>query len=174
MSIPSPLRLSQLTGRRVVDGNGRARGRVVDLRSPGEPETQPREKPRHVEALLYGRRGLLERLGWVEPKSEEVLWRDVDVLDARTIRVDAQALRNARKRQDDSRRYARVEARKAAEEAEQETQENPAPQAAKKAATKKAAKKTAKKARKAKPRKAHSDEPQRAQKGSSNSRERRK
>jgi hypothetical protein len=166
----STLRLSQLTGRRVVDRNGHLRGRVVDVRSPGEPETHPREKPRHVEALLYGRRGLLERLGWVEPKSEEVLWQDVDVLDARTIRVDAQALRNARKRQDDSRRYARVEARKAAEGAKQEQQEKPVPQAA----TKKTAKKTAKKARKAKPRKAHSDEPQRAQKGSSNSRERRK
>ena len=164
------IRLSELTGRRVVDGKGRAQGRVVDLRSPGAPETQPREQPRHVEALLYGRRGLLERLGWVEPKSEEVLWQDVDVLDARTIRVDAEALRNARKRQDDSRRYARVEARKAAEEAERQQQEKPAARTA----TKKAAKKAAKKAKKAKPRKAHSDEPQRAQKGSSNSRERRK
>ena len=77
MSIPSPLRLSQLTGRRVVDGNGRARGRVVDLRSPGEPETQPREKPRHVEALLYGRRGLLERLGWKEPRARAIPWKDV-------------------------------------------------------------------------------------------------
>ena len=166
MNTPS-FRLSELTGRRVVDGNGHVRGRVVDLRSPGEPETRPREKPRHVEALLYGRRGLLERLGWVEPKSEEVLWRDVDVLDARTLRVDADALRNARKRQDDSRRYARVEARKAAEEAEQQKQ-------AARTAKKKVAKKAAKKAKKAKPRKAHSDEPQRAQKGSSNSRERRK
>jgi hypothetical protein len=160
------IRLSELTGRRVVDGKGHARGRVVDLRSPGAPETQPREKPRHVEALLYGRRGLLERLGWVEPKSEEVLWQDVDVIDARTIRVDANALRHAKKRQDDSRRYARIEARKAAEEAEQRQREKPA-----KAATKKVTKKAAKKA---KPRKAHSEEPQRAQKGSSNSRERRK
>jgi hypothetical protein len=158
--------LSELTGRRVVDGKGHAQGRVVDLRSPGEPETHPRAKPRHVEALLYGRRGLLERLGWVEPKSEEVLWRDVDLLDERTIRVDAEALRNARKRQDDSRRYARVEARKAAEEAEQQKRD--------KATAKPATKKVAKKAKKAKPRKAHSDEPQRAQKGSSNSRERRK
>lgn len=166
MNTPS-FRLSELTGRRVVDGNGHVRGRVVDLRSPGGPETQPREKPRQVEALLYGRRGLLERLGWVEPKPEEVLWRNVDVLDARTLRVDADALRNARKRQDDSRRYARVEARKAAEEVEQQKQ-------AARTAKKKVAKKAAKKAKKAKPRKAHSDEPQRAQKGSSNSRERRK
>ena len=160
------IRLSELTGRRVVDGKGHAQGRVVDLRSPGEPETHPRGKPRHVEALLYGRRGLLERLGWVEPKSEEVPWQDVDVLDARTIRVDAGTLRNASRRQDDSRRYARVEARKAAEEAERKKQEQPA-----KAATKKSTKKAAKKA---KPRKAHSDAPQRAQKGASNSRERRK
>lgn len=163
------IRLSELTGRRVVDGNGRAQGRVVDLRSPGEPETRPREKPRHVEALLYGRRGLLERLGWVEPKSEEVPWQDVDVLDARTIRVDAEALRNASRHQDDSRRYARFEARKATEEAERKKQQQPA-----KAAAKKSTKKAAKKAKKAKPRKAHSDEAQRAQKGSSNSRERRK
>jgi hypothetical protein len=168
MNTPS-FRLSELTGRRVVDGDGHVRGRVVDLRSPGEPETRPREKPRHVEALLYGRRGLLERLGWVEPKSEEVLWQDVDVLDARTIRVDAEALRNASKRQDDSRRYARVEARKAAEEAERRKQEKPPTTAAKKAAQK-----AAKKAKKTKSRKAHSDKSQRAQKGSSNSRERRK
>jgi len=164
------IRLSELTGRRVVDGKGHAQGRVVDLRSPGEPETHPRGKPRHVEALLYGRRGLLERLGWVEPKSEEVLWQDVDVIDARTVRVDANALRNAKKRRDDSRRYARVEARKAAEEAEQQKQEKPTAGTA----TKKVAKKAAKKAKKAESRKAHSDEPQRAQKGSSNSRERRK
>ena len=163
------IRLSELTGRRVVDGKGHAQGRVVDLRSPGEPETHPRGKPRHVEALLYGRRGLLERLGWVEPKSEEVLWRDVDLLDARTIRVDAHALRNAGKHRDDSRRYERVEARKATEEAERKKQERPA-----KATTKKSTKKAAKNAKKAKPRKAHSDEPQRAQKGSSNRRERRK
>jgi len=164
------IRLSELTGRRVVDGKGHARGRVVDLRSPGAPETHPRGKPRYVEALLYGRRGLLERLGWVEPKSEEVLWQDVDVIDARTIRVDAQALRNAKNRQDDSRRYARVEARKAAEEAERRKQAQPADESA----TKKSTKKAAKKAKKAKPRKAHTDAPQRAQKGSSNSRERRK
>ena len=164
------IRLSELTGRRVVDGKGHVQGRVVDLRSPGEPETHPRGKPRHVEALLYGRRGLLERLGWVEPKSEEVLWQDVDVIDARTIRVDAQALRNAKRRQDDSRRYARVAARKAAEETEQRKQEQPTARSA----TKKVAKKPAKKTKKANPRKAHSDEPQRAQKGASNSRERRK
>jgi hypothetical protein len=161
-------RLSQLTGRRVVDEQGHAHGRVVDVRSQGEPETQPRKTPREVEALLYGRRGLLERLGWVEPTSEEVLWRDVDVLGAHTIRIDAEALGNAKKRQDDSRRYARVEARRAAEEAKREKQEKPA------ATTRKAAKKSAKNAKKAKPRKAHSDEPQRARKGSSNSRERRK
>ena len=157
------MRLSELTGRRVQDGKGNALGRVVEVRSPGRPESRPRDEPRKVGMLLYGRRGLLERLGWVEPHPQQVDWREVDVIDERTLRVDAGALRatkqrNALERRRDAAQRSSVEPRDGADAAGD-------PRPAGKVAAKKAKKTKAK-------RKAHASQPQKAKKGAASSKER--
>ena len=151
------MRLSELTGRRVVDGKGHALGRVVEVRSPGRPETEPREEARTVGTLLYGRRGLLERLGWAEPDPDRVDWREVDVLGDGTLRVDAAAMRASKTRRAMERRR----------EAEGRSSAEPARAAAPAKPAKKAAAKRARKQRKA-----PASESRKAQKGAPGSKER--
>lgn len=154
------MRLSELTGRRVQDGKGHALGRVVEVRSPGRPETRPREEPRQVGTLLYGRRGLLERLGWIEPDPQQVDWREVDMIDEKTLRVDAGALRATKVRR------AMQQRRDAAQRSSAE------PAEAADASARPAGKTAAKKAREK--RNAHASQSQPAKKGAPGSQERKK
>ena len=154
------MRLSDLTGRRVIDGRGRALGRVVEVRSPGAPETEPREELRRIGPLLYGRRGLLERLGWVEPDPQQVDWREVDLADDGTLRVDAAALRATKQRKALERRQeaAKRPSARSADASRAEANAKPAG----KTASKKAGKK----------RKAHASQSRKAEKGAPGSKER--
>jgi hypothetical protein len=70
-------RLAWLEEMPVVAEDGKRLGRVFEIRSPGEAETEPTYAERRVDCLLCGRRGLLERLGWKEPKARAIPWKDV-------------------------------------------------------------------------------------------------
>lgn len=152
------MRLSELTGRRVQDGQGNALGRVVEVRSPGRPETAPCDEPRKIGTLLFGRRSLLERLGWAEPHPQQVDWREVDVIDEKTLRVDAGALRATKARR------ALQQRREAAQRSSAEPRDDAAADTPPAEAT--AAKKPRRK------RKARASQSQQAQKGASSSKER--
>jgi sporulation protein YlmC with PRC-barrel domain len=80
-------RLARLDDMRVVGEDGRAIGRVFEIRSPGPAETEPTRDARDVDCLLVGRRGLLERLGWKQVAPRAIPWRDVRAIDGRTVRV---------------------------------------------------------------------------------------
>jgi sporulation protein YlmC with PRC-barrel domain len=70
-------RLSPLEDMKVVTQDGKHLGRVFEVRSPGKPEKEPTYDARPVHCLLCGRRGLLERLGWLEPDALAIPWKDV-------------------------------------------------------------------------------------------------
>jgi hypothetical protein len=61
----------------VVTEDGRRLGRVFEIRSPGRAETEPTYIERPVESLLCGRRGWLERLGWVQRAPRAIPWSAV-------------------------------------------------------------------------------------------------
>lgn len=76
-----PTRLSALQGCIVHGRDGQRLGRVLEVRSPGRAETEPVHVTREIAALLVGRRGLLDRLGWLQPERaaipvEALAWRD--------------------------------------------------------------------------------------------------
>lgn len=79
---------SRLQMMRVVTERGKMLGHVIDLRSDIAPQDRA-----HafcvVDKVVYGRYGLLERLGWCEPTEHVVEWtRVIDVRsDAIVIRA---------------------------------------------------------------------------------------
>ena len=66
---------------KVVDRNGRKLGHVMDLVSPGEPETGMPNAERAVASITYGEAGLLHILGVRKAKPKTAAWSDV--LEAR-------------------------------------------------------------------------------------------
>jgi hypothetical protein len=75
------LRLSKLEGMRVFDRDGRCIGRVLEVRSPGEAETEPLHETRDIGHVLVGRKGLLDRLGWLEPDRDAIPWEALVLRD---------------------------------------------------------------------------------------------
>jgi len=69
--------LSELLGANAVTERGHALGEVREVRSPGKAETEPTFAEREIHGLLCGRHGLLERLGWKQPKARIVPWSAV-------------------------------------------------------------------------------------------------
>jgi hypothetical protein len=80
-------RLSQLQDVKVVLDDDTVLGRVFEIRSPGAAETEPKYPDRVVESLLCGRLGLLERLGWKEPRALRIPWGAVVLVGQRELRV---------------------------------------------------------------------------------------
>lgn len=71
------MRLSRFEGMAVVSEAGERLGHVWEIRSPHWSPTEPKHKSRPVDALVCGRKGLLERLGWREATALAIPWRAV-------------------------------------------------------------------------------------------------
>ena len=69
--------LAQLEDTPVVGEDGARLGRIFEIRSPGRAETEPTYTERPIQCLLVGRRGWLERLGWVQRKPHAIPWSAV-------------------------------------------------------------------------------------------------
>ena len=70
---------------RVETADGRFLGHVFDLRchwAPGQTRAP------HIEEIIYGRSGLLERVGMVERRPSSVPWSAVKEIRDHTIVVD--------------------------------------------------------------------------------------
>ncbi|AXK72772.1 hypothetical protein DWG18_11110 [Lysobacter sp. TY2-98] len=80
-------RITQLEGIAVRAQDGSRLGHAFEIRSNGAAETQPTWRERSIDALLCGRLGLLERLGWREPDALVVPWEAVIARDERGLIV---------------------------------------------------------------------------------------
>ena len=80
-------RLTHLEDIRVRAEDGSRLGHVFEIRSNGAAETEPTYQHRNVDALLCGRLGLLERLGWRERDALVVPWDAVVNVGPREIVV---------------------------------------------------------------------------------------
>jgi hypothetical protein len=80
-----PNRISQIDGRLVHDADGRRLGHVFDLACAWTPGAACPP----IDELIYGSRGLLERLGWRRSRPASVPWR-------RLLRIDAKGVALAR------------------------------------------------------------------------------
>jgi sporulation protein YlmC with PRC-barrel domain len=70
--------LTDLLGRRIVSADGRVLGRLHDVQIDSTPARNHPQDHAVVGALLYGRRGLLARLGWKPPALQTSLrWEHV-------------------------------------------------------------------------------------------------
>lgn len=67
---------------RVARADGRDLGRVFDLRCDWRPRG-----PTHIDEIIYGRTGLLERVGLREREPDSVAWSAVREVRGRTIVV---------------------------------------------------------------------------------------
>jgi len=82
-----PHTLSELDARRLVDEDGRRLGRLFDLVCPWKPG----EPQGTIEELVYGRVGLLERVGLVREKPPSVPWSAVRRIERQAIVVSSEA-----------------------------------------------------------------------------------
>jgi sporulation protein YlmC with PRC-barrel domain len=80
-------RLSQIEGLRVRDSDGRRLGRVWDLRTVPRDAAGADTSGRAVAALLVGRRGLLERLGFKREAPQRIACEDVIEVGADAVIV---------------------------------------------------------------------------------------
>lgn len=80
---------------RVVTESGQELGRVFDLRASGRPTRNRRADTATIESVVYGVRGLLERLGVRRGTQCEVSWSDVVALrgDRLVVRDDVNRTR---------------------------------------------------------------------------------
>ena len=95
--------LSQLKFMRVVTEEGEFLGHVFDFRSPGAKEevsAKQIDAGRAIGDLIYGRKGLLERLGFREPGVQTIPWTAVVKMhdDRLIVAVKKSAARRRHKR----------------------------------------------------------------------------
>ncbi|HZT61033.1 MAG TPA: hypothetical protein VFA21_20680 [Pyrinomonadaceae bacterium] len=72
---------------RVETEGGRFLGHVFDLRSHGEPEHGETHDARAVNEVVYGRPGLLERLGIIRAETDAIPWEAVKEIRGNKIIV---------------------------------------------------------------------------------------
>lgn len=82
------MKLSEFQFMRVETEGGRFLGHVFDLRSHGEPEHGETHDARVVNEIVYGRLGLLERLGMVQAEPDTIPWEAVKEIRGNKIVVD--------------------------------------------------------------------------------------
>jgi len=73
------MRLSTLEGMPVFDQQGKCVGRVLETRSAGAAETEPIFDAREIGHVLVGRKGWLDRLGWLEPDRDAIPWEALEL-----------------------------------------------------------------------------------------------
>ena len=81
-------RVSEFQMMRVETEGGRLLGHVFDLRSRGEPEHGLTHDKRVVSELVYGKLGLLARLGLTQARATTVAWESVKEIRNGKIIVD--------------------------------------------------------------------------------------
>ena len=81
-------RVSEFQMMRVETEDGRLLGHIFDLRSPGEPEHGLTHDKRVVNELVYGKLGLLARLGLTQARATTVAWESVKEIRDGKIIVD--------------------------------------------------------------------------------------
>jgi sporulation protein YlmC with PRC-barrel domain len=82
------VKVSEFQFMRVETEGGRFLGHVFDLRSHGEPEHGETHDARVVNEIVYGRLGLLERLGIVQAEPDTIPWEAVKEVRGNKIIVD--------------------------------------------------------------------------------------
>jgi sporulation protein YlmC with PRC-barrel domain len=81
-------KITKLLSAKVVNEEGMYLGRVIDLRSAGDPEHGIRHKDRKVSEILYGTKGLLQMLGIRQTKTSLIPWKAVKKFDRGRIVVN--------------------------------------------------------------------------------------
>lgn len=81
-------KVSEFQLMRVEREDGKLLGRVFDLRSPGLPEHGDTREARVVGELVYGKTGLLARLGLRKARATTVAWESVKEVRGGKIVVD--------------------------------------------------------------------------------------
>jgi len=80
-------KISQFLSARLVNERGELLGRVLELRSEGEPEHGSSANSRSVSELLYVRTGLLEKLGLREAAIRKLPWKAIKRIEGSTLVV---------------------------------------------------------------------------------------
>ena len=80
------MKLSELLGKQIVSENGKKLGHVFDVKTESRPLKGEIRKSIQVEALVYGKQGLLERFG-IEHKKAEISWEQVLEIQDKKILV---------------------------------------------------------------------------------------
>lgn len=92
------MKVSEFQFMRVETEGGRFLGHVFDLRSHGEPEHGETRDARVVNEIVYGRLGLLERLGIVRADADTIPWEAVkEIKEDKIVVDDAVALQKYRR-----------------------------------------------------------------------------
>jgi hypothetical protein len=81
-------KITQLLFCEVVSPEGEPLGRVFDVRCAGEPEHGRSHEERAASELIYGKRGLLEVLGFRKASGKSVAWKAVKSIEKGKIVVD--------------------------------------------------------------------------------------
>ena len=81
-------KITDILWARVYSEGGEYLGRVFDLRSQGEPEHGSSTEERVVMELLYGTKGLWERLGFRQPVVQSVAWESVKRFTSKGVVVE--------------------------------------------------------------------------------------
>jgi len=70
-------KITKLLSVKVVTEEGEYLGRVVDVRSEGDPEHGIQNKDRKITELLYGAKGLLQAIGLMRTEVKILPWKAV-------------------------------------------------------------------------------------------------
>ena len=73
-------KITELLSAKVMTEDGVYVGRVMDVRSEGEPEHGLVNESRPITELLYGKTGPLSFLGWRSSEVKSVAWKDIKKL----------------------------------------------------------------------------------------------
>lgn len=84
-------KVSEFQYARVETEDGEFLGHVFDLRSPGSAEHGDTREARVVTELVYGKRGLLARLGLTHARVTTIAWESVKEIRGGKIIVKAEA-----------------------------------------------------------------------------------
>jgi sporulation protein YlmC with PRC-barrel domain len=92
-------KVSEFQYARVEREDGKFLGHVFDLRSRGLPEHGDTREARVISELVYGKRGLLARLGLTHARATTVAWESVkEIKDGKIIVDNAVGQRQNRER----------------------------------------------------------------------------
>jgi sporulation protein YlmC with PRC-barrel domain len=86
-------KITQLLSMKVVTEEGEYLGRVIDVRSDGDPEHGIHNKDRKITEVLYGTQGLLQVVGLLRTEVQILPWTAVKKISGRGIVVNKSDLK---------------------------------------------------------------------------------